>query len=131
MALETIIKIINSFLAMLRRGFCLVMAGIAGPRGQGGLVAISANARIAMIHREDVRPIVTGWPPGRGGMAGRTSLSREHACMVSRVNMAGRALCWGSFENTVFMAIFTAHIHMRALQRKSRQVMVKRGIVPI
>lgn len=73
MATEAITKIGNAFFCMFARDFGLVVAGVARPGGQGGLVAIGASVDAApflsVIHGKGVRAGVLRRAPGGGGVA--------------------------------------------------------------
>lgn len=70
MALQAIAKVRNTFLRVLIGNFRLVMAGVAGPCPQRGLVTIRTGIpSAAVIHREGVRAVVWSRPPCGGSMA--------------------------------------------------------------
>ncbi len=70
MTAQAVIEIGDTFFAVFLLGFGAIVAGVAGPLRQGGLVAVGAGVvLLAVIHRKGVRPIVRGWPPGGSGMA--------------------------------------------------------------
>ena len=70
MALQAVAEVRNAFLRVLIGNFRLVMAGVAGPCPQRGLVTIRTGIpSAAVIHREGVRAVVWSRPPCGGSMA--------------------------------------------------------------
>lgn len=73
MTAQAIGEVSNAFLAVFALGCSLVVAGVAGPLRQGGLMTVGAGVDAAfflpMIHREGMWAVILGWPPGGSGMA--------------------------------------------------------------
>lgn len=72
MTAQTVAEIGDAFLAVLLFCFGAVVAGVAGPLRQGGLVTIGAGVQtiifLSVVHGEGVRAIVRGRTPGSGGV---------------------------------------------------------------
>ena len=119
MAAQTITKIGNAFLAVFLIHFSAVVAGVARPLGQVGLVTIGAGVIfLAMIHRESVRAVITRRGPGASAVAGRASLPWEHTRMKNRIIMTSRTFTGCALENLILMAIGAFHINMGTVQRE-------------
>lgn len=132
MAAQTITKIGNAFLAVFLIHFSAVVAGVACPLGQVGLVTIGAGVIfLAMIHRESVRAVITRRGPGASAVAGRASLPWEHARMKNGFLVTSRAFTGCTLENLILVAIGALHINMRTIQRESGKTVVESGIFPI
>ena len=132
MASQAISKISDPLFLMFAGDFGLVVTGIAGPLGQVGLVAVGTNVVfLTVVHWERMRSFKTSRTPGGCGMAGRTSLSREHSGVEGRIGMAGSAILRSAFEYIVFMAVLACNSQMSAIKGKCRQAVVKFGILPV
>ena len=73
MAANTIIEIADALFAMfaLDVGLGVLVAAIAGIAAQAAWMAgLAGAAAAAVIDREGVPAIITGWQPGAGGVAG-------------------------------------------------------------
>lgn len=119
MAAQAVAEVGEAFFGVFRLCFSAVVAGVASPPGQVGLVAVGAGiVYLAMIHREGMQAVEARRPPGGSGVTLRASLAGEQPQVIDRVGVAGGALPRGAFELLVFVAGGAFNIDVRAFQRE-------------
>ena len=132
---QAIAKVGNAFFAVFLLGFGAIVAGVARPLRQVGLVTIGAGVQavilLPVIHGEEMRPVILRGSPGGGGMANGTGLPRKHAPVIVGVGMAGGALAGRALVDILFVAFGAFHIHMRTIEREAAQGVVKGGVFPV
>lgn len=105
-AADAVAEIGNAFFGVFAGHFRLVVAGVARPLGQGGLVTGGTGViALAVIHGEGVRAVIRRGAPGGGIVALRAGLTGEHAQVVDRLGVAGGTCGGRAFVGIVFVAL--------------------------
>lgn len=129
MALDTVGYVRDVLHFVLGDHLVLLMTVETGPLTKCGWMAGRADAvGVLMIHREAVRPVVSGIPVV-GGMTGG-AISTKYSGVNGGFAVAAGTGCWRTFIDAIFMAGAAGLALVRSGKRESRAIVVKSGGLP-
>lgn len=120
-------KIPDALFLMFLRNFALIVL-VAGVAGVGGIaIGMAGRARPAcptMVHREGMRTIERGRPPGAGRMA-QAAIEPEQPGMERRFAMALEASRRRPHVAPPLVTLETGSVAVGAVQREARKLVVE------